>query len=117
MFFSFLYFAGYLKHPLPSDITLQLTFTRASDEQILNGPEVDGVDYSIQLTSFELFIKRLVLNPVLYNKIEERLNSSALNYYYYRFQVFSYLMQGSSISYESPELFASYHLPPMVCFH
>lgn len=77
----------YMDHPFPSDVRLVFTLTRAEDKQILNGPKPDnGTEFFIHLKEFELYVKRLVLNPTLYSKIEERLTSSPLNYYYYRLQ-------------------------------
>ena len=76
-----------MNHPFPSDVRLVFTLTRAEDKQILNGPKSnDGTEFFIHLKEFEMYVKRLVLNPTLYAKIEERLTSSPLNYYYYRLQ-------------------------------
>ena len=78
----------FLKHPFPSDVRLVFTLTRADDLRILNGPDPgDGTEFSVHLKEFEMYVKRLVLNPTLYSKIEQRLTTSPLNYYYYRLQV------------------------------
>ena len=67
---------------------------RADDKQILNGPEnADGTEFFVHLKEFEMYVKRLVLNPTLYSKIEERMTGSPLNYYYYRLQAHKYHTQ------------------------
>jgi hypothetical protein len=95
---------------LPSKVALQITFTKAKDYLLLNCPKtVDHTkfNYILWLSSFELIVKRVQINPIVYKQYLDIHLKHKASWLFNRFEIHSmHIPNGLSI-FESGELFIS----------
>ena len=97
--------------PIPSEIEISISMTRNKNELLITQNDKDKADiFRLSLIYIELVIPRIIIDPILNDKIENELRKKSIELVYNRIEVRSFCIGPGQLSYESPSLFQGYDI-------
>ena len=85
--------------------------TRNKDDLLITQTDSQKNDiFRLVLSYIELIIPRIIIDPLLHDKIEEELSKKAIELVYNRIEIRSFVIGPGQLSYETPSLFQGYDI-------
>lgn len=101
--------------PIPSEIDIFLSMTRNKNEVLIVQNDESGEArktdvFRISLDYIEVIIPRIVIDPVIHEKIEKQLNKTPIEMVYNRMDVRSFVIGPGSLNFDSGSLFQGFDI-------
>ena len=104
--------------PIPSEIDITISMTRNKDDLLITQTDSQKNDiFRLVLSYIELIIPRIIIDPLLHDKIEEELSKKAIELVYNRIEIRSFVIGPGQLSYETPSLFQGYDIVSFFLFY